>query len=452
MLNLLKYYVLFIKINVKESRLVVKQVLKPQASLLQKKIFSDENVFTLSKSKLKNLDFFWYGFALYTISAAFAATDDLYIGAALCQGLQIVGLGLIFIGGASVMKNKFDNKYLQIIFTIYILYSLTIISRGIQTDFKSLKNLLFDPTFGVFAYLAPLVLLLPRNIGAYKKIFTVLFIFGISFIGCIVLSYEVVHNPDWYNVQSLIFIETFCGLLSLPVGFLLFTYVYHDNKKNLFALIVSIIALYFLIYRARRGSLFMEGSTILAAGVVYLIYTKRKALIIGVTILFAAFYFLFMTNIKLPGVFAFLQSRSDEDTRTPVEQYMTASMTSRDWIIGKGMNGKYYCPIVLDVNDPSGSRTVIETGYLQIILKGGILSLSLLLLILIPAVYFGFFKSKNILSKAAAMFILLWIIYLKPVVGVAFSMHYVLAWISVGICYSKKINNLSDGQIKEYLR
>jgi hypothetical protein len=127
-------------------------------------------------------------------------------------------------------------------------------------------------------------------------------------------------------------------------------------------------------------------------------------------------------------------------------------MTSRDWITGKGMNGKYYCPIVLDVNDPSGSRTVIETGYLQIILKGGILSLSLLLLILIPAVYFGFFKSKNILSKAAAMFILLWIIYLKPVVGVAFSMHYVLVWISVGICYSKKINNLSDGQIKEYLR
>jgi hypothetical protein len=431
---------------------VIKQVLKPQALLLQKKIHSNESIFTLSKNKLKNLDFFWYGFALYTISAVFAATDDLYIGAAMCQGLQIVGLGLIFIGAANLMKNKFDNKYLQIVFTIYTIFSFTIIGRGVQTDFKAIKGMLFDPTFGVFAYLTPLVLLLPRSIVAYKKIFNTLFIFGVCFFGCIILTYDIVHDPNWYSIQSLLFIENFTSALSLPVGFILLTYLYHENKKNIFALIVMFTSLFFLIYRARRGSMFMCGTTLAAAGVIYLIYTKKKALIIGVAVIFAIFYFLFVTNIKLPGMFTFLQSRSDEDTRTPVEQYMTASMTSRDWIIGKGMNGKYYCPIVLDVNDPSGSRTVIETGYLQIILKGGILSLSLLLLILIPAVYFGFFKSKNILSKAAAMFILLWIIYLKPVVGVAFSMHYILVWISVGICYSKKINNLSDGEIKGYLR
>jgi hypothetical protein len=426
--------------------------LKSKATLVQKKKYSEENILTISKKKSKGLDFFWYGFALYTISAVFAGTDDLYIGAAACQGLQIAALGIIIIGAVDSMKYKFDSKYLQIIFTIYILYSLTIVARGLQTDFKSLKGMLFDPTFGVFAYLAPVVLMLPRNIGGYKKIFKILFIFGVFFIGCIVLTYDIVHDPDWYNIQSLLFIENFSSALALPVGFILITYVYQDGKKNVFALIVMFISLFFLIYRARRGSMFMCGTTLAAAGVIYLIYTKKKALIIGVAVIFTIFYFLFVTNIKLPGMFAFIQARSDEDTRTPVEQYMTSSMTSKDWVIGKGINGKYYCPIVLDINDPSGSRTVIETGYLQIILKGGILSLVLLLLILIPAVYFGFFKSKNILSKAAAMFILLWIIYLKPVVGVAFSMHYILVWISVGICYSKKINNLSDSEIKAYLK
>jgi hypothetical protein len=363
-----------------------------------------------------------------------------------------VGLGVMAIGAAGIMQYKFDNKYLQVVFTIYILYSLTIIPRGFKTDFNSLKNMFLDVTFGIFPYLVPLVLLLPRNIAGYKNIFKVLVIFGVFFIGCIVLFYDIVHDPDWYNIQSLLFIENFFGLLALPVGFILFTFYYHDNKKKLFALAVLFTALFFLIFRARRGSIFMCGSTVLAAGVVYLIHTKKKALIIGVTILFAAFYFLFVTNIKLPGMFTFLQSRSDEDTRTPVEQYMTASMTSKDWLIGKGINGKYYCPIVLDINDPSGNRGVIETGYLQIILKGGILSLGLLLLILIPAVYLGFFKSRNVLSKGAAMFILLWIVYLKPVIGVAFTMHYVLVWISVGICYSRKIGNLSDNDIKIYLR
>ena len=131
---------------------------------------------------------------------------------------------------------------------------------------------------------------------------------------------------------------------------------------------------------------------------------------------------------------------------------MYADMTTNDWIIGKGINGKYFCPTIDNVNDATGYRESIETGYLQIILKGGLVSLTLLLLILIPAVYKGLFNSKNVLSKSAAIWIFLWIIYLKPIVGNTFSMHYLIVWIAVGICYSKKIRNMSDITIKSYLQ
>ena len=133
---------------------------------------------------------------------------------------------------------------------------------------------------------------------------------------------------------------------------------------------------------------------------------------------------------------------------------MYADMSSTDWIIGKGIKGKYYCPIVENVNDAEGAgyRDNIETGYLQIILKGGIISLALLLLMFIPAVYKGLFKSKNVLSKAAAMWVLLWIVYLYPSGGIVFSMNYLLVWVSVGICYSEKIRNLSNNTIKTYLQ
>ena len=151
-------------------------------------------------------------------------------------------------------------------------------------------------------------------------------------------------------------------------------------------------------------------------------------------------------------MFDFLVNRGEEDTRTGVEVYMYADMSSTDWIIGKGINGEYYCPVVDNVNDATGYRAYIETGYLQIILKGGIVSIALLLLILIPAIFKGLFQSRNVLSKAAAIWILLWIIYEYPIIGVAFNMHYILVWIAAGICYSKKIRNMADSTIKFYLQ
>ena len=169
-------------------------------------------------------------------------------------------------------------------------------------------------------------------------------------------------------------------------------------------------------------------------------------------VIFIGFIALFMAGRKTPAMFSFLVDRGEEDTRSGVEVYMYADMSTTDWIIGKGINGEYYCPIVDNVNDATGYRAYIETGYLQIILKGGVLGLALLLLILIPAIYKGLFKSRNILSKAAAIWILLWILYEYPTIGFNFSMHYILVWICVGICYSKKIRKMADSTIKFYLQ
>ena len=175
---------------------------------------------------------------------------------------------------------------------------------------------------------------------------------------------------------------------------------------------------------------------------------------IFLSIVFVASTALFFAGRNTPAMFNFLLERGDEDTRTGVEEYMAADMSSNDWIFGKGYNGKYFCPNVGDVTDVTGMgyRDIIETGYLQIILTSGLIGLGLLVLILVPAVFLGLFKSKNVLSKAAAIWIFLWIIYEYPTVGVAFTMHYILVWISVGICYSSKIRNIPDFVIRTYLQ
>lgn len=131
---------------------------------------------------------------------------------------------------------------------------------------------------------------------------------------------------------------------------------------------------------------------------------------------------------------------------------MYSSMNTKFWIFGKGIDGKYYCPTVINLADNSYDRPVIETGYLQIILKGGIVSLVLLGLILLPAVYKGLFKSQNILTKGAAMFMVVWMVSLYPTVGNTFSVPYLLLWISAGICYSKQIRSTPDIAIKAYFK
>jgi hypothetical protein len=97
-------------------------------------------------------------------------------------------------------------------------------------------------------------------------------------------------------------------------------------------------------------------------------------------------------------------------------------------------------------------RSVIETGYLQIILNGGIVSLVLLLLIMIPAIVKGFIYSKNLLSKAAAAWIVLFFLYEYPGVPSIFSFNYILVWISLGICYSKDISQIPEDKMISLLR
>src|SRR5207244_9681 len=96
------------------------------------------------------------------------------------------------------------------------------------------------------------------------------------------------------------------------------------------------------------------------------------------------------------SMFSSLKTRGLQNTRISVEDCFYSSLTRKEWIIGGGINGQYYCPN-MDENDDTGFRTVIETDFLNIILKGGIISLSLVLLIAVPAFIKGVFYSNNIL-------------------------------------------------------
>ncbi len=406
----------------------------------------------LTKSELKNFNLFCLGLMIYCVGYAPTMCNVEAMSGSTLQGIQLSGLVILFSGFFGLVKFQLEDKYIESVLKILLVYGLIVVARGIKFDVDSLKTALFDPDYTIFVYFVPMVLLFPKKLELYKRLFYFITIYGILFLVFCAIFWDVLITPDWRNWEAQYDMDCFFLYFAFPAIFVLFFYGFQKKQRNIFLFIVTLLNIYFTIYRARRGAILMNVTALLGILMVYLIYTKRTFWIIFLSVFFSLFMSVFMSNVKLPSMFDNLQQRGDDDTRTGVELAMKADMNPVQWVFGKGLGGTYYCPLVIDdPNNLSMQRRVIETGYLQIILNGGIIYLILLGMILFPAVYKGLFKSRNTFTKGAAIFIVLWIFYQYPRIVTGFNMYYVEIWLSAGICLSEKIRNMTDNTIKAYL-
>lgn len=361
------------------------------------------------------------------------------------QLIQIAGLGIFFFFSTFLIKFQIKNNYLKLLFISYCIWALITIIRGIHFNVTDLGYFLLSADYGGILYFSPLILLFIKDLN-YRKLFEVILILGIIFLLLDVLFIRKLLDRS-FETQNVI--EYLVRSLALPCGFLLLTYKYHTNPKKILAVAVLVISILFSVYKARRGLTLTLVSIVAAIYCIYLSYSKEKVIVVYLAVFFitlAAFYSANIYNISENKLLSMIAERGDENTRKGVELYFYNDMGTDDWIVGRGINGEYYCPDVTE-DQPSNYRDLIETGYLQIILKGGLIRLILFLLISIPAVFLGLFSSKNLLSKASAIWIIIALISLYPSTVESFSLQYLLVWISIGICYSKEIRNLSNTKV-----
>jgi hypothetical protein len=403
-----------------------------------------------NKTTSRLLNFFWAGFVIYSAGFALSTTDSVsYI---LCQILEILGILIFFPSAVMLIHFKIDNKWLKAIFILYCLWLLSVILRGFVFDYTIIKLLLFNAEHGIFLYFVPLILLFPGDIIYLKKIFRVIIILGIIFIIYDAAFLNNLMDLSYRNYNTKFTFEYFTKILSVPCGFILLTYSYHSRRMNLLALFVIVIAVAFALIRARRALIFISISPLVFAYILYIYGGRMKILIIFLSIIIGSFLFYLGLSIyseNKSGTFALITNRFTADTRSRVEEDFYRDMNTGDWIIGKGIFGEYYSPGLDEGNYISIYRSMIETNYLNIILKGGIVSLGLLLLITIPAMIKGIFHSENILSKAAGIWIFLWLLSLYPATVNTFSLNHILVWISVGICYSADIRNMPESSVRK---
>jgi hypothetical protein len=394
------------------------------------------------------LNYFWFGFSLYSIAFTFPATSQVLVY--LYQALQLLGI-VFFVPAAYRLINwNIGNIYLKTIIIILLIYNSTILLRGIDLNYEFIKRMLIYTNDGLFMYLVPLVVLFPSKISYLRKVLILIILFGVFYI----IADIIVHDILLYAVTGLRnatgIVDVLTQCLALPSGFLLLTYNYHPKKYNVMAIITLVVALYFTIVRARRGLIFVASSMIFVSYILFLFNNKDRLLKFILSVLMLALLvssIALLYQIQRHGFFGHLDSRIGEDTRKGIEMAFYNDMTTIDWIIGKGINGQYYCPGIDEGYRVTVYRNAVETGYLQIILRGGIISLGLFLMIAVPAILKGLLDSRNMLCKSAAIWILLFLGYSYPMTISWFVLTNVLMWISIGLCFNKNIRDKTDEEI-----
>lgn len=367
----------------------------------------------------------------------------------------ITGLSIIVIltgikGNIYYMPFKGILKYFYILLLFMFLFSII---RGIFSgeDKHSLNPI---NTYGILAYLTPFIALIGTNnlkiklIIKYSIISAIMgFIsFIINFKGIFGKSMFLVTGEEYQEYLSFIF----PSLTLLFNTFLVFLFYYLLNNKHKYITFLAIALLLFtVIFAGRRGSILMTLITIIFAIYLYLFKYRQRGntkilkwifTITSIALLIALFY------LKSNTLFAFLNERGLEDSRSWVEDDFYKSFDGKyfDWLFGRGLSGTYETSM-FDVK--LINRGIIETGYLNIILKSGIISILLFVIILLNSFIKGFFRSKNVILKAMALYILIHIIYLYPFGIPSFSLEYLFLWCSVAYCQSPYWRNLNDYQI-----
>lgn len=402
-----------------------------------------------SSRHLNYLNFFLIGLIIY--STAYIIKGNHLLSQKMGDMLQLAATIGLLTCSAFLIKFKIKNKYLAFFFSVYIFWAVAVILRGISLHLTDLIGSLLNGNYGILLYFAPLILLFPKSITFYKRMFDAMIILGLIFLTCTVLFRHELMDRSAATKDS---IEYLSRTLAMPCGFLLLTYKYHSKTRILFALVVMVLSLLFSIYKARRGLSITLISISILAYLIFIINARKKVLAVYLSALIlisGALYASSIYNINNNKLLSMMADRGDEDTRTGVELYFYNDMKTKDWIIGRGINGKYYCPIFSD-EDVSDYRNLMETGYLQIILKGGLIRLILFLLIAVSAIFLGLFSSKNMLAKASALWIMVAIISLYPATVESFTLQYLLVWVSIGVCYSKQLRMMPDLLIQEKLK
>jgi hypothetical protein len=356
-----------------------------------------------------------------------------------------------FARGIILTRRNFQSGILKYAFILLFVLTLIMILRAMPVIWGGNNNYVDLKLFisgQLFVYLLPMIVFSEPSLYLLKKIFRFGYQLAVFYI-LITIIFWGYFTRDIYSGA-----ESMGVLFAAGSSILLLTQAYHSSKVRRVTVITFILVLFMNILFARRNQVLYFSAIILFTILIHIFsdtkFAKRRkeAFILGfiVVSIFIGTY-VYFSNSQFTLFYERTQTgmQSREDT---INYFLyDYDNNPNDFIMGRGINGLIYNGTA-NAGSTTLERAGIENGYLLHLLKGGWVYLILLLLIAFPAIYFGFFRSKNILSKAFAAIVLTYLIDMIGFGVPTLTIKHLMIWIGISICYSAKIRSYSDEYLK----
>ena len=132
------------------------------------------------------------------------------------------------------------------------------------------------------------------------------------------------------------------------------------------------------------------------------------------------------------------------DTRTFLyKEVLDDLILSENLIFGKGSSGTYYSEYFQNTGDDTDTRLTVEVGVLSLLLKGGLISLFINLLVFLYASFLAVFKFKeNPFMRWIGYFLIVHVLLLFVENLISFNLYNVILWFFVVFSFSTNRPNL----------
>jgi len=344
-------------------------------------------------------------------------------------------------------KHYTIHPYFKVLFFLLFIWSFFIILRSLSFNITDLMSLFGRPLFA-WAWITPLMIVFGFNILNWIYIFK--FLGKILLIGSILAIGLIIPFWDKYVFGLSVLLKFY------PVLFLTFSYQTPRYKK------ITLLAMFCFGLVAFVSSQRIAVAYFLLTLFFFSIeFFKNKHVghikkILVATTLALSIVLIFVMSSEIYNDIA-SNKTATTDTRTLLFIEMFDDMSENEVIIGRGVLGTYYSPYFYKWskagfdNGDSAIRQVVEVGYLQMILKGGLIMMFLYLLILIPAAYLAIFRSNNLIAKMSGYWIVLYLITWTISYVPFYSPVFLLLWMATGTAISKEARKITDDELQKYI-
>lgn len=338
-----------------------------------------------------------------------------------------------FFGNIKKINNRFSINLLM----VYLIIVIIILLFSIKFNEKDLVTLFLHPYTFLAYFIGVITFLLNKK--------------SLSFIK-LVSRYSTFLIPVMTVIDLLVFRAPI--ILVNCYSFLLFYMITAKRRKDkIFAVTLLLSCLpIFIIYDYRSGLLII--SLLLCGLTVSRIFKSVQSKIIKFIFLISSLTCIYFLFFNFTEIFERVSSSintdliNTNDTRSFLFLEFFTDLKGIDYILGRGYLGTYYSPYFAQWQGEKGdfyNRLTVEVGFLQLILKGGVILFGITIILFVRCVYNGIVNCK---TNSFKFLIAIWLLIEFAMLSIEnipyFGVHYFFIWILIGILYEQKRKPSTD--------